>query len=233
MIQNCLYVSIPFKRESVFKAVYEAWRASDEKVAEFQFPSNGKVYSKVGNLIVDAESYIDVSIPFKRESVFKGEKNPLRLRSFLTFQFPSNGKVYSKCNTCYVQRNHISVSIPFKRESVFKGALGEIKSDSDIGFNSLQTGKCIQSVEVETSAPINLESFNSLQTGKCIQRDPILPPSQAMALERQNQTRAARGFFYFKIYPQKSRKPTCALTQTRFFSKNGSEPKHHLCSWAI
>ena len=83
------------------------------------------------------------------------------------FQFPSNGKVYLK-----------SVKI--------------IQKFMKIGFNSLQTGKCIsrlkpitrQETETHVSIPFKRESvsqvprhghqrircpsFNSLQTGKCI-----------------------------------------------------------------
>ena len=62
------------------------------------------------------------------------------------------------------------VSIPFKRESVSKEeVLGALKTNEKTRFNSLQTGKCIQSVgcEMKSASPL---SFNSLQTGKCIQR---------------------------------------------------------------
>ena len=90
------------------------------------------------------------------------------------FQFPSNGKVYSKgcivvnynpgpnsfnslqtgkCiqSTIYVYacpKGRHRVSIPFKRESVFKAMLQKSTSSwSKTSFNSLQTGKCIQSRE--------------------------------------------------------------------------------------
>ena len=44
--------------------------------------------------------------------------------------------------------------------------IADIKEE---GFNSLQTGKCIQSVDRLLDYG-QLDSFNSLQTGKCIQR---------------------------------------------------------------
>ena len=70
---------------------------------------------------------------------------PLMRYEQTEFQFPSNGKVYSE-------------KIGRTRNSV-----------RDTSFNSLQTGKCIQSYSGEEEA--GLEScFNSLQTGKCIQR---------------------------------------------------------------
>ena len=89
------------------------------------------------------------------------------------FQFPSNGKVYPKFNGLRRQYSTAppKVSIPFKRESVSKDPpiVVQLKPLAE-SFNSLQTGKCIQS---SGEFPPNLttrESFNSLQTGKCIQR---------------------------------------------------------------
>ena len=62
------------------------------------------------------------------------------------------------------------VSIPFKRESVSKGSLSRHpKSLRLSSFNSLQTGKCIQSFERNYAVAVETR-FNSLQTGKCIQR---------------------------------------------------------------
>ena len=88
-----LFVSIPFKRESVFK------------VKEY-------------GLIKAAE--MTVSIPFKRESVFK-ELLSGNICFSRKFQFPSNGKVYSKKEAREYETELLnSVSIPFKRESVFK-----------------------------------------------------------------------------------------------------------------
>ena len=137
-------VSIPFKRESVSKAV-EISTSKAKKKPPFQFPSNGKVYPKRPT----AErcwSQCDVSIPFKRESV-------------------------SKVNLL-LKPLHLVVSIPFKRESVSKVAQRQRHPSSKKCFNSLQTGKCIQRGSIRSfhlygHFPV---SFNSLQTGKCIQR---------------------------------------------------------------
>ena len=65
------------------------------------------------------------------------------------------------------------VSIPFKRESVSKGKLWNFQTCRQCCFNSLQTGKRIQSLTVAALQSAEW-SFNSLQTGKRIQRDPIL-----------------------------------------------------------
>ena len=61
------------------------------------------------------------------------------------------------------------VSIPFKRESVSKGKRSRPKISASSCFNSLQTGKRIQS-NMRPSCTIKIFCFNSLQTGKRIQR---------------------------------------------------------------
>ena len=87
-------VSIPFKRESGFK-VFEGESDGAAEVFRFQFPSNGKVDSKRRRFTIGKQPRLNVSIPFKRESGFKG-----------------NSKASQMCD--YI------VSIPFKRESGFK-----------------------------------------------------------------------------------------------------------------
>ena len=62
----------------------------------------------------------------------------------------------------------IFVSIPFKRESVSKASAVDRVNRLCTGFNSLQTGKCIQSRCVKRILRVS-PGFNSLQTGKCIQ----------------------------------------------------------------
>ena len=64
----------------------------------------------------------------------------------MMFQFPSNGKVYPK-RSRYVQRTTHRirwVSIPFKREGVYKVENEKVEKLFNPGFNSLQTGRCIQ-----------------------------------------------------------------------------------------
>ena len=65
-----------------------------------------------------------VSIPFKRESVFRVGPLIIAVAAITVFQFPSNGKVYS--------------------EEVRK----LVAANGRTRFNSLQTGKCIQSSEL-------------------------------------------------------------------------------------
>ena len=113
-------VSIPFKRESVLQDIQVLDSFAGE--AEFQFPSNGKVYckQKYYGFFLDQEFY-EVSIPFKRESVLQ--------------VFDAGRNSFCKC-----------VSIPFKRESVLQAIDRHSNSLHCFRFNSLQTGKCIQRV---------------------------------------------------------------------------------------
>ena len=145
-----LSVSIPFKRESVFKV---KGGLQFPELYWFQFPSNGKVYSK---LLESSE----------------------RIRgAYQEFQFPSNGKVYPKINIAPArQKSGQQVSIPFKREVYPKSIACPPLASIISCFNSLQTGKCIQS-GLRHSNQCRAYSFNSLQTGKCIQRVPKKPQS--------------------------------------------------------
>ena len=166
-------------------------------VFRFQFPSNGKVYSKTNWGFEYKKSFI-VSIPFKRESVFKDNTDLITDDVLCEFQFPSNGKVYSKTlqkalviqfkSMCFnslqtgkcIQSNFkkgISktfgryVSIPFKRESVFKGQCRWRRGNSIMAsFNSLQTGKCIQRKPVSTRELEDLE-FQFPSNGKVYSKD--------------------------------------------------------------
>ena len=109
-----------------------------------------------------------VSIPFKRETISKGDTEGHSGQMFWKFQFPSNGKPYPKHS---LWNGHVRVS----------------------GFNSLQTGNHIQRCRTNTfyyqkhsmfQFPSNgkpypkglpqdqfepMMSFNSLQTGNHIQ----------------------------------------------------------------
>ena len=115
--------STPFQFPSNGKVYSKLLRTSNwaNKSGWFQFPSNGKVYSKA----------TDALHPVKWGRA--------------EFQFPSNGKVYSKLFLTSVSLNGLSFR-----------------------FNSLQTGKCIASNWKFSRLLLRWKSFNSLQTGKCI-----------------------------------------------------------------
>ena len=77
----------------------------------FQFPSNGKVDSKLRGLTMAIPVQPIVSIPFKRESGFKVWDLKV-LNNTKLFQFPSNGKVDSKETNFFDDRNHILFQFP-------------------------------------------------------------------------------------------------------------------------
>ena len=169
-------VSIPFKRESVSKEDSALFH-SVLKVQGFNSLQTGKRIQR-HSLKDSGRSVSDcVSIPFKRESVSKGEKlkKVLKATATLKFQFPSNGKAYPKIATARSIRLTIAltvVSIPFKRESVSK-----VKSR----IKYQKPKKAVVSIPFkrESVSKVILQPplfqwlytrFNSLQTGKRIQR---------------------------------------------------------------
>ena len=142
------------------------------RAIRFQFPSNGKVNSelKLMKSLLFIQSRFNslqtgkwiqrfvppqttvpwrtsVSIPFKRESEFRDIRfNRAEQFARAEFQFPSNGKVNSEeaLEALQFVWNAI-VSIPFKRESGFRVQHQIHKITIIMSFNSLQTGKGIQS----------------------------------------------------------------------------------------
>ena len=135
-------VSIPFKREGISKA--EKYDEHMETVIEFQFPSNGKAYPKINQAI--------------------------RTYKLLKFQFPSNGKAYPKATYGTDKTPVTDVSIPFKREGISKGFTQLYQKPLPaMRFNSLQTGRHIQSGRRPRNGERVVICFNSLQTGRHIQ----------------------------------------------------------------
>ena len=91
-----------------------------DPATEFQFPSNGKAYSKQYSIDVHGYNGNGVSIPFKREGIFQ-VKPMCSMKFNIVFQFPSNGKAYSKEKwEQWVDMVYANVSIPFKREGIFQ-----------------------------------------------------------------------------------------------------------------
>ena len=139
-------VSIPFKRESLSKV---------------------RIVRSIGWRLNPL-----VSIPFKRESLSKDKRGIKNSTAEIqAFQFPSNGKAYPKKRVYLIRINQWQlVSIPFKRESLSKDGKRQLNAVAVQCFNSLQTGKPIQSVTRTMITPLRLLlGFNSLQTGKPIQ----------------------------------------------------------------
>ena len=195
-------VSIPFKRESISKENPNSGGLGTG--TDVSIPFKRESISKGLPLFWFPAFWRYVSIPFKRESISKGIRIS-RLGDFWQsmFQFPSNGKVYPKTS---------------KRFSWWSIRLS--------CFNSLQTGKYIQSENPEARRKRNgirrfqfpsngkvypkpkmkkltlitaTICFNSLQTGKYIQRDPILSPVGPWLRKPQNIREVHTAFFLSKF----------------------------------
>ena len=118
LFSSAVHVSIPFKRESVFR-VYRFIKTGH--ASSVSIPFKRESVFREETVQQETTPVTMVSIPFKRESVFRAVPPASHLITAIAFQFPSNGKVYSEANQAT--------------------ALADIQSS----FNSLQTGKCIQS----------------------------------------------------------------------------------------
>ena len=135
----------------------------------FQFPSNGKVYSKA-----DTCTRRNTDTRFNSLQTGKCIQRPctaqLEYRKDKRFQFPSNGKVYSKecrianCGSLDTRFNSLQTGKCIQR--LVPLAFSE---EAGFSFNSLQTGKCIQRGGESLKENCSPQCFNSLQTGKCIQ----------------------------------------------------------------
>ena len=85
---------------------------------EFQFPSNGKVYSETE--LKEKRNEILFQFPSNGKVYSELETADIHNEYLLAFQFPSNGKVYSEKMQSNLLMPISMVSIPFKRESVFR-----------------------------------------------------------------------------------------------------------------
>ena len=162
-------VSIPFKRESVFKEPPINTAALRQK--RFNSLQTGKCIQS--NAPRRSRPIRRVSIPFKREGVSKvisrhhglspntfqfpsnGKAYPkftgygATLKWTDEFQFPSNGKAYPKPACCRNGTRRWWVSIPFKRESVSKDRFVKwVPSKWRSCFHSLQTGKSFRTIRI-------------------------------------------------------------------------------------
>ena len=176
--QITIGVSIPFKRESGFKAVKQKPKSPVKKVS-IPFKRERR-FKDISAVILLKTYYVSipfkrerrfkvnkgqlhtgvvyVSIPFKRERGFKDTKSTEVFRSRLDlFQFPSNGKGDSKHHRDAWCRSSASFQFPSngKGDSKQQGCQGFQLFQS--GFNSLQTGKWIQSLKCYSQRSLNTE----------------------------------------------------------------------------
>ena len=188
-------VSIPFKRETIYKADVDKVFIH-EYTGAFQFPSNGKAYTK-GKRIGTAKYNTCVSIPFKRETIYKGKPTSVRRsrvkklfqfpsngkpytkNSFLTsdrmqalqFQFPSNGKPYTKRKLMLGPPDKGQFQFPSNGKAYTKPHdAGNMITGPSEEFQFPSNGKPYTKKVIERILNLDPNSFNSLQTGKHIQR---------------------------------------------------------------
>ena len=142
-----LFVSIPYEREGTFRLDSEGDGWNIWSYGEFQFPTNGKAHSD-------------------------GTLQPGDSIKIQVFQFPTNGKAHSdKMARFFSLMMALMVSIPYEREGTFRHLLYQACAFIGISFNSLRTGRHIQTkARGLTFFRWNM-SFNSLRTGRHIQTD--------------------------------------------------------------
>ena len=115
-----LMVSIPFKRESLSKDTLSK-HSMERPSRQFQFPSNGKAYPKADSLTWLQSESLQVSIPFKRESLSKAPDRIQARHGYTDLvSIPFKRESLSKVKKPAGQARQQAVSIPFKRESLSK-----------------------------------------------------------------------------------------------------------------
>ena len=223
-------------------------------ITMFQFPSNGKAHS-------DRRDSVRSRLPRGFQFPSNGKAHSDRLsgggspRTDGTFQFPSNGKAHSDPARMFARLVPPGFQFPSngKAHSDF---IVQFLPFWGFGFNSLQTGRHIQTHgtfhtlgDYQVSIPFKREGtfrpeiasrafFNLAEVSIPFKREgtfrqtPISAHTGRGSGHPKPNTNCARLFFRENL-PQKSRKPTWPLNQTRFFRKNGSKPRHHVRSWTF
>ena len=92
---NLTRVSIPFKRESIYKVTINSNSKTHETPA-FQFPSNGKAYTKADEGSNPHAYRREFQFPSNGKAYTKSNQSDLKIPAPISFQFPSNGKAYTK-----------------------------------------------------------------------------------------------------------------------------------------
>ena len=95
-------------------------------ISSFNSLQTGKHIQRQQTEISKTETGKFVSIPFKRESIYKVKREASARITSQVFQFPSNGKAYTKSLVNVNKSRTFIVSIPFKRESIYKESIDEL-----------------------------------------------------------------------------------------------------------
>ena len=117
-------VSIPFKRESVFRARRHRPHLAQSNQIRFNSLQTGKCIQSAGDVPPIESELENVSIPFKRESVFRDLQSLQRhgTMEFVSIPFKRES-VFRDLQSLQRHGTMEFVSIPFKRESVFRADL--------------------------------------------------------------------------------------------------------------
>ena len=148
------------------------------------------------------------------------------------FQFPSNGKAHSDSRLWAIIWAVILFQFPSNGKAHSDPGMRSEWMRCLFGFNSLQTGRHIQTKNLLFSKKrLKIVSIPFKREGTFRQTPFSTHWGRGFRTPKPNAK--CTSLFFSQNLPQKARKPTCPLTQTRFFNKNGSEVRHRLCSWAI
>ena len=148
--------------------------------------------------------HLQVSIPFKRESVSKGLIS-IALVALLgmMFQFPSNGKAYPKLLIKGSSNSFRQLTFQFPSNGkAYPKCFNQEVGQAQAKFQFPSNGKAYPKNLLILRLMLSVKSFNSLQTGKRIQRDPILHPVGPW-LQNPKTLRELRGAFFVSKFTPK------------------------------
>ena len=169
------WVSIPFKRERGDKEERHPYSQVQGDDGLFPFPSNGKVHRKLLKFFHRANEIRSCfhSLQTGNRSARLSSFSVIRVAVPQCFHSLQTGNRIASYDCVFGGGDSCRVSIPFKRESLSQDSQLWVTCllRFRICFNSLQTGKPIQSDVSNAQAFLkSLQGFHSLQTGKRIQR---------------------------------------------------------------
>ena len=127
-VKACETIRFQFPSNGKAHSEFISSASSFFRIFLFQFPSNGKAHSEAGGASI---SVVEIGLPGDFNSLQTGrliQRAEVRVAATLLlreFQFPSNGKAHS--------------------EAYHLVPCGPNKTDPAVSFNSLQTGRLIQS----------------------------------------------------------------------------------------
>ena len=144
---------------------------------EFQFPPNGKAYPKDAEEDRRAQEGTRVSIPSERESISKVYGNVDFIDESNVFQFPPNGKAYPKNLQSNLEKliDFEAFQFPPNGKAYPKTEVAsELNRNTFFMFQFPPNGKAYPKGCCPHTSPTQVRCFNSLRTGKHIQSVKLL-----------------------------------------------------------